>query len=98
MTIGVRSRGVATRDCTIDVSHTPHALHAHVSIDDFEARPGDRVIVLDAPCAVLPGDRHMVRGKAIIQRASLMRRIWTRASGYFALSELCEVGFAPRRK
>jgi hypothetical protein len=85
--------------CTVEIEHSPQSLHAHVEIDgDFEVRPGDQVIVHDAPTDVPYGERIVVRRVATIVRAGLFERIWTRIAGNFELTELYDVSFSERRK
>ena len=46
------ARGAETIEvpCTVEIEQTSESLHAHVELDgDIEIRPGDEVIVHDAP-------------------------------------------------
>ena len=81
--------------CTVDVAHTADSLHAHVDLDGApEIRPGDTVIVHQAPCAVAYGQRTVARRVATIVRASWIERLWVRLAAYRALTELYEIGFS----
>jgi hypothetical protein len=85
--------------CTVEIEHTPRSLHAHVEIGgDFVVRPGDEVLVKDAPTDVPFGDRMKVRRTAVVTRASLLERAWTRFAGNFELTELYDVSFTERRR
>ena len=85
--------------CTVEIEHTADSLHAHVELDgDFDIRPGDEVLVHDAPTDVAFGDKILVHRKATIVRAGLLESIWTRFAGHFELNELYEVSFSERRK
>ncbi len=89
-----------TRDtlCTIEIEHSEENLHAHVELDDEgDLRPGDRVKVHGAPIHVTFGQRLTLRRSATVQRAGWVERQWTRLSARFALSDLYEVSFTPRR-
>lgn len=81
--------------CTVDVAHTADSLHAHVDLCDApDIRPGDRVIVHDAPVDVAYGERIVARRAATIVRSSWIERLWIRISAYRELTELYEIGFS----
>lgn len=81
--------------CTVDVAHTADSLHAHVDLDGApEIRPGDRVIIHEAPCDVGYGERMVARRVATIVRASWIERLWVRLAAYRELTELYEIGFS----
>jgi hypothetical protein len=50
-----------------------------------------------APIHVTFGQRLTLRRSATVQRAGWVERQWTRLSARFALSDLYEVSFTPRR-
>ena len=53
--------------CTVEIEKTPKSLHAHVVLDgDIEIRPGDKVIVHDAPTEIGFGETLSVRRMATI--------------------------------
>lgn len=81
--------------CTVDVAHTADSLHAHVELDGApEIRPGDRVMVHDAPCDVAYGERTEARRVATIVHASWIERLWVRLTAYRELTDLYEIGFS----
>jgi hypothetical protein len=85
--------------CTVEIEHSPQSLHAHVEIETaLEIRPGDQVLVHDAPTDVPFGERIVVRRTATVVRAGLLERLWTRLSGNFELTELYDVSFSERRR
>lgn len=84
--------------CRVEIGHTAESLFAHVEIDgDFEMRPGDRVLVQNAPTETPFGYRITVARRATIIRAGLLERMWTRFCGQFELNELYDVSFTNRR-
>ena len=85
--------------CTLEIEHTSESLHAHVELDgDIAVEPGDEVLVRDAPTDVPFGEKLVVRRMAVIHRAGLAQRLWTKIIGNFELTELYEVSFSDRRK
>ena len=64
----------------------------------YNLRPGDEVLVRDAPSEAAFGERIVVRRMATITRAGLPERIWTRIAGNFELRELYDVSFTERRR
>ncbi len=92
------SRRIFKTPCTVEIEHTPLSLHAHVELNgDFEIRPGDQVIVHDAPTNVRFGERIFVSRMATIVRAGLIERAWTRFAGNLEINELYDVSFTERR-
>ena len=84
--------------CTLTIEHSADSLHAHVDIDaDLDIRPGDEVIVHDAPTDIAFGQWLVVARKATIIRASLIERLWIKFAGHFEMNELYEVSFTERR-
>jgi hypothetical protein len=85
--------------CTVEIEHSADSLHAHVELDgNPDIRPGDQVIVHDAPTDVPYGERIFVRRTATIVRAGLVERAWTKFAGHLELTELYEVSFSERRR
>jgi len=84
--------------CLVDVEQSREWLHAHVELDGVEVRPGDRVLVHDAPATVGFGEQRVRSCRATIRRAGPAARFWTRFGAWFALTDLFEVGFSPRRQ
>jgi hypothetical protein len=81
--------------CTIDLENTPESLHAYVDIGTVEIRPGDRVLVHNAPSHIAFGERRVIESTATIIRAGGLSRLATRIAAYLELTELYEVGFQP---
>ena len=79
--------------CVVDVERSQEWLHAHVELDGIEERPGDSVLVHDAPAAVGFGERRVSRCRATVRRAGPAARAWARIGAWFALADLFEVGF-----
>ncbi len=81
--------------CTVEVSHTFESLHAHVELDgDVKIEPGDEVLVHGRPLQVPYGEVRTERRTATVTRASLVERLWTRATGDLEFMELCEFSFS----
>ena len=78
--------------CLVDIEVTPDSFHAF-SPPDLDMRPGDVMVIHDAPVSVGFGDRLTRECRATIRRAGWLRRQWTKASGLFALTQLYDVGF-----
>ena len=91
--IGRRTVEVA---CLVDVEQTQESFHAHAILLDIDIRPGDSVLVHGAPVSVGFGERITMPCRATVTRAGLIDRLWTQAIGLFELTELYEVGFAPK--
>jgi hypothetical protein len=84
--------------CVVDVEQSREWLHAHVELDGVEVRPGDCVLVHGAPTRVGFGEHRVRSCRATIHRAGPAARIWARFGAWFALTDLFEVGFSPRRQ
>jgi len=85
--------------CTVEIEHSPDSLHAHVVLDgDIEIRPGDEVMVHDAPTQVPYGERLVVRRTATVHRAGALEQLWTKLAGNLELTELYEVSFTERTR
>jgi archaeosine-15-forming tRNA-guanine transglycosylase len=84
--------------CTVEIEQTPETLHAHVVLDgDIDIRPGDEVLVHDAPTQVAFGERLVVRRTATVVRGHALDRLRARVGGYLELTELYEVSFSDGR-
>jgi len=83
--------------CTVDLEQTTESLHAYVDIEGIEIRPGDTVIVHDAPTNVAFGERLLCSRRATVVRAGLFGNIVARLKGYIELTELYEVSFSDGR-
>ncbi len=84
--------------CTIEIEQTHDHFHAHLALDgDISIGPGDKVRVHGEPIRLAFGQKIQERRQATVVRAGWMLRLWTRFAGRFALQELYEVSFTPRR-
>lgn len=84
-----------TVPCTVAIEASFENLYAHVDLEGAAPRPGDTVLVLDAP--VTPTGLPVVyRRFAEVQRAGLLRRLLVRCGEPFRLLGLAEVGFSGR--
>ncbi|MEL7344062.1 MAG: hypothetical protein AAFN59_04270 [Pseudomonadota bacterium] len=97
--------GLLTKDfernvpCTVEVSHTFDALHAHVKFDNGAViNPGDEVLVHGDPVMAPYGEVVIEERVATITRASWLERQWTRLTGDFEFMELCEFSFSEEVK
>jgi hypothetical protein len=82
--------------CDVDIEQTAESFHAHAVPDGIDIRPGDIVVVHDAPTGVAFGQRLTCRCAATVTRASALDRLWTEFTAMFELTELYEVGFQPK--
>ena len=82
--------------CIVEIEQTADSLHAHAIPEGIEIRPGDTVIVHNAPYEVRFGDRIEMPCRATVIRAGWFRRTWTQLTGILELTELYEVGFQPK--
>lgn len=82
--------------CSFDVSQTAESFHAHAIPEGIALRPGDIVLVHDAPATVGFGEHVIAQGSATVFRAGPLARAWTRLVSLFELTELYEVGFAAK--
>ena len=85
-------------ECLVEIEQTPESLHAHAVPEGIEIRPGDVVVVHDAPSRVRFGECVSRRCRATVTRAGVLARAWTRAVSLFEITELYEVGFAPKEE
>lgn len=84
--------------CTVEIENTPERLQSNVVLaKGYDAEPGDRVLVHDAPTFAPYGERILVERRATILRAGFPERLWIELSSIFALTELYEVSFTDRR-
>ncbi len=84
-----------TAPCTVEVSHTFDALHAHVRFNDGSVvHPGDEVVVHGSPVMAAYGEVVREDRTATITRATALERAWTRLTGDLEFMELCEFSFS----
>jgi hypothetical protein len=81
--------------CAIDIEQTAESFHAHAIPQDVEINAGDMILVHDAPTTIGFGQSYIGQRRATLMRAGLLRRVWTRISSIFEVTELFEVGFQP---
>ncbi|MGV3633189.1 MAG: hypothetical protein ACO1NY_02490 [Pseudorhodoplanes sp.] len=91
------SSRIMTVPCTVEIENSAETLHAHVTLDGYEAGPGDEVVVHGAPTHVPFGERIVARCHATVMRAGPIGRIRAKIEGYLELTELYEVGFSEGR-
>ena len=78
--------------CDVDIEQTQRSFHAHAVPDGIDIRPGDSVLVHDAP--VVPFGGHVTcRCAATVTRGGPLARLWAHLQGMLQLTELYEVGF-----
>ena len=81
--------------CTVEVSHRGESLHAHVRFNNGAVvHPGDVVKVHGKPVVAAWGEVITEDRTATITRATLIERLWTRATGDFEVMESCEFSFS----
>jgi uncharacterized Zn finger protein len=93
--MGLLTREIEQVPVTVEVSHRFESLHAHVRFNNGAVvHPGDEVEVHGKPIMAAFGEVITEDRTATIRRASLIERLWTRATGDFGFMELCEFSFS----
>ena len=93
--MGIFRKNTEDVPCTVEVSHRFESLHAHVRFNNGAViYPGDEVLVHGSPIMAAYGEVITEDRQATITRASLLERVWTRATGDFGFMELCEFSFS----
>jgi hypothetical protein len=93
--LGLFTRSVEKAPCTVEVSHRFESLHAHVRFNNGAVvHPGDEVQVEGPPIMAAYGELIVEDRTAVITRASLIERAWTRMTGDLEFMELCEFSFS----
>jgi hypothetical protein len=82
--------------CSVDIEQTAESFHAHAVPEGVDIRPGDIVLLHDVPTHVAFGERVSCQCRATVLRAGWAARAWTRITALIELTELYEVGFAPK--
>ena len=82
--------------CTIDIEQSFDSLHAHAIPEGVVLRPGDQVIVHNAPDHLAWGEVRSYRTTATVIRAGFFARHWTELSAIWQLAELYHCGFEPK--
>lgn len=83
--------------CSVEIAHTSYDFYAHVELEDDSVRPGDQVLVHNAPTSISYGEHIRVNRQATIMRAGWFSRLWTKFIARFELTTLYEVSFSPTR-
>ncbi|MBX9796829.1 hypothetical protein [Sphingomonas sp.] len=84
--------------CRIEIDNSDTACHAHVELaGNVPITAGDRVCVQGEPITVRFGQRAVIERMAVVERAGLIERLWTKFTAHFEMSELYEVSFTPGR-
>lgn len=84
--------------CRVEIEQSPEHFHAHVELDgNVPIYPGDSVQIHGAPIMVAFGEKVSFDRIATVHRAGLLRRAWTKLTGYLEMAELYEVSFTPGR-
>ncbi len=89
------SRTLSVR-CAVEIAKTPETFHAYAVPEGVALRPGDAVLVHDAPTEIAFGETLRRDCRATVRRAGWLKRAWTRATSIFLLTSLYEVGFEPK--
>ncbi len=82
--------------CTIEIEQSFDSFHAHAIPEGVVLRPGDRVIVHNAPAHVDFGTVTTYQTRATVLRAGPLTRFWTEFSAIAELTELYHCGFEPK--
>ena len=84
--------------CTVSIENTFENLHAHVELDgNPQIYPGDEVRVHGDAVSVPYGESLVLRRQATVRRATILERLWSRATGDFEHLELFEVSFTSEK-
>ena len=93
--MGLFTRQTETAPCTVTVSHRFEELSAHVRLNNGAViHPGDSVLVHGTTVMAPYGEVVSEDRTATITRASVLERLWTRATGDLEFIELCEFSFS----
>jgi hypothetical protein len=79
----------------VEIESSFDSLHAHAVPEGVMLRPGDRVVVHDAPSSVHYGEVRSYATTATVFRAGPLTRLWTELSAFLELTELYHCGFEP---
>ncbi len=79
--------------CVVEIEKTAESFHAFAVPEGVDIRPGDSVLIHDAPTYVEFGERIVRECSITVTRAGWLERTWTQIAGMFELTELYEVGF-----
>jgi hypothetical protein len=96
MRLSFWSRESVEVDCMVEIEQTGRYFQAHAAPENIDLRPGDSVLVHDAPASIAFGQRLSCARRATVTRAGPILRAWVRFTSFFALADLFEVGFDAR--
>ena len=96
MTAPWLGRRVVQARCTVDIEKTAESFHAYAIPEGVEIRPGDEVLVHDAPTDVEFGQRITRECRITVVQVGWLERAWAQLTGLLELTELYEVGFLPK--
>ena len=82
--------------CTVELENSFDSLHAHAIPEGVVLRPGDQVIVHNAPDHLAWGETRSFRTTATVIRAGAIARLWTELSAIWEIAELYHCGFEPK--
>ncbi len=82
--------------CTVEIEQSFDSFHAHAIPEGVVLRPGDRVIVHNAPENIVYGEVRSYQTRATVLRAGPLTRFWTEFSAIAELAELYHCGFEPK--
>jgi hypothetical protein len=94
--VGLMGRRSVEVDCVVEIEQNSRYFQAHAVPENIDLRPGDTVLVHDAPGSIAFGQSLTVARRATVTRAGLLTRCWVRFTSLFALADLFEVGFESR--
>lgn len=93
--MGIFTRRTELAPCTVEISHKFESLHAHVRFNNgTTVYPGDSVKVQGPEIMAPFGELVREDRQAVITRASVIERLWTRLTGDLEVMELCEFSFS----
>ena len=79
--------------CLVEIEQSFDSFHAYAVPHGVAIRPGDEVLIHDAPTRIGYGERLSRECRITVKRAGAIKRAWTRMTSLFQLTELYEVGF-----
>ena len=96
--MGFFFRKIERVPCIVEVSHRFESLHAHVKFSNGAiVHPGDEVLVSGEQISAPYGEVVVEKREAIIKRATVLERFWTRLTGDLEFIELCEFSFSEEK-
>jgi hypothetical protein len=92
MMFGIGARPIEAT-CLVEIEQSFDSFHAYAVPQGVDIRPGDEVLIHDAPTRVGYGESLSRECRITVNRAGVIKRAWTRATSLFLLTGLYEVGF-----